>query len=395
MVLTVLTILAGLAAAAVGVPCAVFAAEVLLALLPARRWGGGAAAPVVAVLIPAHDEQGGIGRVVEALVGEGTGRVVVVADNCTDGTAAAARAAGAEVFERHDPDRRGKGYALAFGLERLADAPPQVVVVIDADCEPEPGAVAAIAARAHATGRPVQAEYLMRPPEVASTGDRVSALAFVFKNLIRPRGLARIGAPCLLTGSGMAIPFHLLEPGRLATGDIVEDLRLGVELARAGHPPMACPGVRVWSRLPGADAGRRSQRTRWEHGHLASIARFAPGLLWDGLRRGRPGLIALALELSVPPVSLLVMLAAGVCALAVGVAIAGGAWWPLWVASGALGCVGAGFALGWLRFGRAVLPLRGMLGVPAYALGKVPIYLRAITARQSAWIRTPRDSGAA
>ena len=48
--------------------------------------------------------------------------IFVVADNCTDATAAVARQAGAQVFERFDTARVGKGYALDFLFCRLREA---------------------------------------------------------------------------------------------------------------------------------------------------------------------------------------------------------------------------------------------------------------------------------
>ena len=61
-------------------------------------------------------------------------RLLVVADNCTDDTAAVAAAAGAEVIARNDPEKIGKGYALEWGLQHLSADPPDIVIVIDADC---------------------------------------------------------------------------------------------------------------------------------------------------------------------------------------------------------------------------------------------------------------------
>ena len=104
-------------AVATCVPLAVFVAELLAGLPPGRGYPPGRQAASVAVLIPAHDEAAGIGATLAELarVAPAGTRVLVVADNCSDETAALARAAGVEVAERNDPSARGKGFALAFG----------------------------------------------------------------------------------------------------------------------------------------------------------------------------------------------------------------------------------------------------------------------------------------
>src|SRR5690606_34058067 len=91
------------------------------------------------------------------------GRVLVVADNCSDATAAVARRLGAEVVERFDAQQRGKGFALDCGLQALADAPPDVVVFLDADCQAAPDLVTLLSAAAIHTGRPVQGLNLCDP----------------------------------------------------------------------------------------------------------------------------------------------------------------------------------------------------------------------------------------
>ena len=90
----------------------------------------------LAVLVPAHDEGAVLLQTIADIQMQlrPGDRLLVVADNCADDTAGIARAAGAEVVERHDPDKRGKGYALDFGIRHLALDPPEVVIIIDADC---------------------------------------------------------------------------------------------------------------------------------------------------------------------------------------------------------------------------------------------------------------------
>src|SRR5262249_25581012 len=111
-----------------------------------------------AVLVPAHNEGRGLLCTVadiNAQLRPGD-RLVVVADNCTDDTAQIAAAAGSEVTIRNDRGRTGKGYALDWGLRHLGADPPDVVVVIDADCRLASGTIDRLVATCVTTGRPAQ-----------------------------------------------------------------------------------------------------------------------------------------------------------------------------------------------------------------------------------------------
>ncbi len=373
-------------------PFLVLTVEVLAALIPRGGRKGTLFRPSgirCAILIPAHDEETGLGTTLAALADQlgPKDRLLVVADNCSDRTAEVARQGGAEVVERVDPDRRGKGFALDRGVRALEADPPDVVVIIDADCLARPGAIENLAAAAWQTGRPVQAVYLLRCPPEAGVLGQLSAFAFLFKNQVRPLGLTRLGLPCLLTGAGMAFPWAVLQQAQLASDNIVEDMQLGLDLACRGRPPTFCAQAQVDSILPvGREAASR-QRTRWEHGHLRTLLTQTPRLVLAGLARGRLDLLGLALELSVPPLSLLGLLY--------------GAAWLLWwawpsllagmvLAGGGLAAGGAIFAA-WARFGRNCLPFPSLLAAPFYVLGKVPRFLAFLIRPQRLWIRTARD----
>ena len=148
-------------AVAFALPCAVFFVECMLGAIARtpRAVEDPSPRPRIAVLVPAHDESALIARTLAGLQPQfaASDVLLVVADNCSDDTAAIARSAGATVIERGDPDHRGKGYALAFGLDHLAQDPPDVVVIVDADCSVSPGALERISRLARATDRPVQA----------------------------------------------------------------------------------------------------------------------------------------------------------------------------------------------------------------------------------------------
>jgi cellulose synthase/poly-beta-1,6-N-acetylglucosamine synthase-like glycosyltransferase len=372
----------------------VFAGETALGLLAgSRRSAASSLAPAeIALLIPAHDEAAGVGAVVGALRAtlDPAARMLVVADNCSDATAAIAREAGAEVIERHDPAHRGKGFALAFGRDHLRGKPPRAVVVIDADCTAEPGALERIAALAAATGRPVQSAYLFAPRRDAPPMVQISNFAILVKNLVRQNGGRAIGAPALLTGSGMAFPWPLFDRAALATDNIVEDLALGIDLTRDGHAPIFDPGAKVWTQPSTAD-GTLTQRTRWENGFIATARRRALPLIGEGLRRARPALLWTGLHLLTPPLALLMALTLGVAALLGLLALAGAPPAPFVIAI-ALFVLNALLVLAaWARHGRAQMGLGTILRLPLYLLWKLPIYLRLARGGETRWIRTERE----
>jgi cellulose synthase/poly-beta-1,6-N-acetylglucosamine synthase-like glycosyltransferase len=269
----------------------------------------------------------------------------------------------------------------------MSSSPPDVVIVIDADTVVAPGSIEALARAA--VVRPAQAVNLLHAPEGAGPSIRISAFAFLLKNMVRPRGMDRMGLPCLLHGTGMALPWHALEGINLAHGDITEDIRLGVELASRGYPSVFCSDAEVSGEFPADVGAAASQRRRWEHGHLRTLTRQVPRLIRAGVTRQRFSLLALALHLGVPPLALLFLLGfIGVLSL-----------WLVQLHGAALGlAVTMGLAivailLAWARFGRACLPGRELLFLPYYVARKVPLYLAYLFRPQREWVRTKREDG--
>lgn len=389
VVSSILTVVAVL----LSLPCLVLLIECLAAAPVRPGEGVPAPRPRLAVIVPAHDEEVGIGRTVRGLVEQLApgDRLVVVADNCSDRTADEARAAGATVVERRDPDRRGKGYAIAFAVEHLAGDPPDVVVLLDADCTLSPDGLGALAARAAESGRPVQAEYLLAAPAQPSPLQRMSALALLVRNRVRPLGLYRLGLPCQLTGSGMAFPWSVLRAAPGTGANLVEDLVMGLELALIGHAPVAMPAVRVSSELPDQDRAALGQRRRWEHGQLATLTAYMPRLVAAGVARGRPELVALAADLMVPPLALLGTLLFVVAVAATAAALVGASWTAAQVLGGALAALAIAVLTAWWRFGRELVRARHLVAVPYYVVRKMPLYVSLLwRGKQKTWERTPR-----
>jgi hypothetical protein len=353
----------------------------VLALASFRRVPAkGVAVPAarLAVLVPAHDEEELVGRCVASLLAQtyprSGRRIVVIADNCGDRTADVAREAGAEVLERRD-DRRGKGYALRWAMDRLLaeTEPPDAVVVVDADSVADPELLSHLATAMTRGADAAQAEYLVLDDD-ASTRGRLVAAAFLLFHRVRLGGRAVLGMPASLVGNGMLFSRRLLEtrPWNAFTG--VEDLEYTIELRLAGVRPAYVPAARVAGPVPHGYRGMRGQRVRWEGGRWHVVRTRLPQLLGHALRRD-PRVLDAALDLAVPPLGLLAMgtLAGGaVTAVAVALHLA-----PAWTASPWLLAVAAltGFVVLGLRSAGAPASLwLALLESPRFLVWKVLTY---------------------
>ena len=390
--MTIIVALALLASLPLLLTDLLFIAEVLLGLAPSRRRVATGPPPRIALLVPAHNEAASIRASVAAMRAAAPvgARLLVVAHNCSDATAEEALAGGAEVHRLDAPERRGKGYALAGGRDRLALDPPDVVVAIDADCLPEPGAIALLAGEAVRTGVAIQGCYLFRSAPGDGAIVQVSNFAILVKNLVRQRGAARLGGPALLTGSGMAFPWPLIANRALATGNIVEDLALGVDLVREGRPPRFEERAIIWS-APSTAAGTQTQRARWEGGFLATSRSFGLPLIARGLSGGGWRMLWLGLNLVTLPLTLLLIANAGAVVGWGLLWLLGAPGWPLLVAvllaTGVIGAV----LVAWSVAGRAMLSSAALLRMPLYFLWKLMLYARIARGREApAWIRTQR-----
>lgn len=369
-----------------------FALEVLAGISPLHAPDCPSAAFRAVVVIPAHDEQVVIGRTVTDLLGAAgdSFTVLVVADNCSDRTAAAARSAGAAVVVRTDPEHRGKGFALAAARDHLAADAPDVVVVMDADCRMDGSSLRMLAASAVAMGRACQAVNLLAPDLAAPVMVQISTFAFVIKNLIRQRALQRLAHRAHLTGTGMALPWGIFEQADLGGRNIVEDLALGLDLARRAAPPVFVEQATVWSPAASAD-GTLVQRRRWEGGYLATALRTAPRAFGRSVMRADWRGLCAALDLSIPPLALLLVLNAAGLLLAIAAFLIGASPWPMFVQLAVGIAASIALALAWSREGRQFASGATLLRLPLYVIWKLPMYLGL--ARRGApkeWLRTGR-----
>ena len=378
---------------AVLAPALVFFLETAAFFLPTRKRPVAASASLrIAVVVPAHNEGAHVAPTIQdALSGlSGKGRLIVVADNCTDDTAVISERLGAEVIVRHDAERRGKGYALQFAIDHLRSAPPDCVVFFDADCRIKSGTIERLAHAAAAHGRPAQALNIMEAPHDAPPRLSVAAFAWLIINKIRMTGLDRLADVTRFTGTGMAAPWRVVSAMNFATGVVNEDLLLSFKVSEAGAAPFFVPDALVTSHFPSTDQASVTQRARWEHGSLDLLARRAAPALARGLLTADARLVMLALDAMIPPLLIFAgMLAGAVFLTAVLWPLVGAG--PLLAALVAAALFAVSVIAGWLSCGRRVLPVSQLGAIIPFMLEKFRIYGTRGRASSKTWTRTKRQ----
>ena len=378
------------------VPVLTFALQCFLSFLPDRSGSSdhnSESHPRTTVLIPAHNERDIIGGIIGDVVGQlhKGDRAIVIADNCTDDTAEVSKSLGAEVIERTNLEHRGKSYALQYALEQLSQDPPEVIIVVDADCRISSQAISALSSKVGQLDRPVQGSYIFGGLKGSANSNLASSFTLWFKNHIRPLGSLRIGMPCQLTGSGMAFPWHAIRQVNVANKSLAEDTTLGLQLAYLGHAPIFCPEAKIDGNVPKAWGTLVQQRRRWEQGYLESIFTNAPKMALRSITSFRPSLLWAAFDLCIPPLALLGMAWAALFAAACALVFFGGSSLPLAMLSVGAVLVGASLVLGWFIHCRQRVPLQAILAMPWFLIRKVRIYLSLIFEREKVWLKTERD----
>lgn len=343
-----------------------------------------------AVLVPAHNEEAVLGRLLES-----TGRldypaggfdVYVVADNCTDRTAALALEAGAIVFERFDAIDRGKGPALYWLLQRIDLAAYDAVIIVDADAVVSPNLLRTACAARDQGYRAFQFyDGVLNRDESPAAGLR--ALAFDLHNRVRPMGQAALGISAGLMGNGMGLATELMREGRWEGFGLAEDMDAHANLVAHGERVHYIDEASALAEMPNTLDDSEGQNVRWEAGRVAVARRHVPRLVRRAVQQRDGAALATALELTLPPQSVQLSLAgAGLLTSAAAGSRLGK---RLGLAAFALQALYLG--LGLLRLGRAGVRFTLLWHIPGYMAWKLRLYARVLTGgTPTTWTRGHR-----
>lgn len=149
----------------------------------------------VTAVIPARDEAETIAGTVTSLRTQSAAsalRIIVVDDHSSDGTAALARDAGAEVVSAKPLPGgwTGKLWAVSQGVDRALDDPPDYFLLTDADIEHAPDSLAALVSRVERDHLDLASFMVRLHCATAAEKLLIPAFVFFFLKLYPPRWIA-------------------------------------------------------------------------------------------------------------------------------------------------------------------------------------------------------------
>lgn len=239
-----------------------------------------------AVLICARNEAAVIGDLIDSIKYQTYNKdlitVFVLADNCTDNTAAIAKLKGAKVYSRFNKDLVGKGYALQELRQHIAEDYPEGFdgyFVFDADNILSPNYIEEMN-KTFSEGNDIITSYR----NSKNYGDNWISAGYALWFLRESRYLnnARdlIGTSCMVSGTGFLFskkiaenisdwPFHTL----------TEDIEFSADLIVNGYRIAFCPAAEFYDEQPTGFAQSWRQRLRWSKGYLQVFRKYGKRMI--------------------------------------------------------------------------------------------------------------------
>ena len=234
-------------------------------------------------IIPAHNEEAVVGNLIESLKNQNYNKelydIYVIADNCTDRTAQVARDAGAIVYERFDPEKKTKGFALDWFIKQKIqeNADYDALCVFDADNIVDKNFIKNMNKKL-CQGEDVVQGYrdIKNPTDSWIT----SGYALFYWTMHRFYHLARynVGLSPLLNGTGFMVRFDVLKPDGWQTKTLTEDIEFSLQRIIKGKKLGWATDAIVYDEQPVGFKQSWSQRSRWTVGHMQCIKEYTKSL---------------------------------------------------------------------------------------------------------------------
>lgn len=233
-----------------------------------------------ALVVAAHNEQSVIGQMVDSLkqidYNKDLFDIFVVADNCTDNTAAVAEAHGARVYKRSSTDKKGKGYALNWMFNKifeLEDENYDVLCVFDADNIIHPDFLKHMNKKFNQGFKAVQGYIDTKNPN-DSWITASYAMSFWCVNMVYQTSRSNLGLSNQICGTGFGVCTDVIKEYGWSATCLAEDMEFTMQLNMNNIPVGWAPEAIVYDEKPLKLAQSCRQRTRWMQGHADVCTRF-------------------------------------------------------------------------------------------------------------------------
>ncbi len=352
-----------------------------------------------AIVVPAHNEEKMIASTIYSLFGllypKHLYEVFVVADNCSDNTAAISRSLGATVLERFHRQKRGKGFALRWAFDRIHESDKRfdAVVVIDADTLTSGNYLDVMNHYLEQGSEVIQSSDLVLPQK-GNWGVESTRIGYLLYNYVKPLGRKVLGLPTGLRGNGMCFRTERLRQIPWEAWSLTEDVEYGLILTFNDVHIDFAPEATVWAHMPAQSTHAESQRSRWETGRFQLMKEYAPKALKKAIRQPSMTFADVFIDLITPPMATLIAWVLFMCGITLILVLTGllsTLFLILWCTLLLLG-IGQ-FLIGLYAGGADRQLYRAILQTPRYLFWKLRLYSGMIRRTGSSeWVRTSRES---
>lgn len=345
------------------------------------------------LLVPAHNEELIIGKLIrsarELNYDPGLFELVIIADNCTDGTASIALDGGVRCLIRNRPDLRGKPYALEWALRRIDPDSFDALAIIDADTVLDREFLNAMNRKLEQGCEAVQGYFtLMNPDDSWLT--RLGKFPAILKFRIRYFCKERLGLTCPLMGNGMCFSRRIIELYGWNAFSITENWEYYTKLVLKGHTVHYAADAVIYSYTSTNLSHSEAQRKRWFKGRLGVLGAYCQGLTRKAVREKDLKSLDALIELAMPSYSMMLNWNLLLLAIAVGAGLAGLHMHGAIVFTVALLLVQASFLMAAAAVERpSAKSVLSILRLPEFLLWKVYIIAKGLLSiRDKSWEKT-------
>ncbi|MBR2826360.1 MAG: glycosyltransferase family 2 protein [Erysipelotrichaceae bacterium] len=235
------------------------------------------------ILICARNEENVIGSLLQSInrqkYPKDKYRVFVMADNCTDNTAAIARNHGTTVYERFNNVKVGKGYALEELLKHIDEDHPdecEAFMVFDADNILKDDYILQMNI-SYCKGNKIVAGYINTKNYDSNWISAGYSLFLLKKNRFLNNARHLLKTNCAINGTGFLFDKNVVKDWPYHT--LTEDIEFSVDQACRNNRIAYCGRAVLYDEQPVSFSQSFNQRIRWAKGYLQVMKKYSLKLI--------------------------------------------------------------------------------------------------------------------